>query len=96
MVTNLTSTPQRCSATSISAPLWRLHPDGPHLALLGTPDTQLRYDDSSDYLIALTPCCNADGKGATVSTGVVCGACYREVASKYGGPSQLAVPVAST
>jgi hypothetical protein len=69
--------------------------DGDAVVPLGTPDMPLRHDDGSDYLIALTPCCNADGKGSVVSTGVVCRACYREVASKYGGPSQLAVPVAS-
>ncbi len=42
-------------------------------------------DEMPDYLVPLTSCCNASGKGSSVSTGVVCRSCYRVVSPKYGG-----------
>lgn len=47
--------------------------------------------DGATSLISLTTCCDATGKGAECSTGVVCRNCYREVDAKYGGPSTVAV-----
>lgn len=61
---------------------------------LGEPGSPMHHDDGSEYLIPLTPCCNADGKGADVTTGVVCRACYAVVDIKYGGPSDVVVRVA--
>lgn len=68
--------------------------DGDVVVPLGTPDSPLTHPDGSDYLIPLTRCCFSDGKGAGCSTGVVCRGCHREVASKYGGPTEVTVPVA--
>lgn len=65
--------------------------DGDLLVPLGEPDHSIRHDDGAEYLIPLTSCCHASGKGAESSTGVVCRACYRGVDPKYGGPSTLAV-----
>lgn len=48
-----------------------------------------------DYLVPLTPCCNATGKGSPSPTGVVCRACKRTVSSYFGGPAIVAVPRAS-
>lgn len=46
------------------------------------------------YLIPLTPCCHATGKGSGGSpTGVVCRACYRTVDDKFGGRATVAVGV---
>jgi hypothetical protein len=41
---------------------------------------------ASDYdmMYPLTPCCHASGKGAEVSTGVVCRSCMDEVDGKFG------------
>jgi hypothetical protein len=64
------------------------------VARLGEPDSPMHHGDGSEYLVPLTPCCNADGKGADVSTGVVCRACYAVVDIKYGSPSELVVHVA--
>lgn len=50
-------------------------------------------DEMPDYLVPLTSCCNASGKGSESPTGVVCRACGRFVTAKYGGPSTLTVPV---
>lgn len=58
------------------------------------PTTPSYHSDGSEYLIPLTPCCHAGGKGAESSTGVVCRACYHEVDSKYGGTTTTAVTVA--
>jgi hypothetical protein len=55
------------------------------------PDTTIRREDGAELLYPLTPCCQASGKGAETSTGVMCRACYREVDVKYGGPSRIAV-----
>ncbi len=44
-----------------------------------------------DYLIPLTPCCNASGKGG--GHGVVCRSCYRDVDPKFGGRERLFVAV---
>ncbi|MDT7785571.1 MAG: magnesium chelatase family protein [Pseudonocardiales bacterium] len=50
-----------------------------------------------EYLIPLTPCCEATGKGVDYSdTGVACRRCYHDVDPKYGGPGRLAVRVATT
>lgn len=65
--------------------------DGDALATLGEPDHPIRHPDGSNYLVPLTPCCQADGKGSESATGVVCRACYREVDGKYGGHSTVAV-----
>jgi hypothetical protein len=77
--------------------------DGDLLVPLGDPARPIYHDDGNEYLIPLTPCCHASGKGAESSTGVVCRACYREVDAKYGGPGALAglvsdpsLPAAST
>lgn len=48
-------------------------------------------EEMPDYLIPLTPCCNASGKGG--AAGVICRACYRNVSYKYGGQEELAVAV---
>lgn len=51
-------------------------------------------DFAPDYLVPLTPCCYADGKGSANSpTGVCCRACYRAVDAYYGGPGELASAV---
>lgn len=65
--------------------------DGDVLVPLGDSEHPIRHDDGTEYLIPLTPCCHASGKGAPSDTGVVCRGCYREVAPKYGGSSSLAV-----
>lgn len=44
-----------------------------------------------DYLVPLTWCCYASGKGS--GGGIVCRACYRAVSFKYGGQSTMAAPV---
>jgi hypothetical protein len=44
------------------------------------------------YLYAVTPCCQASGKGSFA--GVVCRACHRVVDDYFGGRATLAVPVA--
>lgn len=64
------------------------------VASLGEPGSPMRHHDGSDHLVALTPCCNAHGKGSDVSTGVVCRACHTVVDIKYGGPSDVVVRVA--
>lgn len=79
---------------AIAARVRGIDADGDPVVPLGTPEFPLTHPDGSDYLIPLTPCCNTDGKGASCSTGVVCRGCHREVASKYGGPTDVAVPVA--
>ncbi|RAS59472.1 Mg-chelatase subunit ChlI-like protein [Lentzea atacamensis] len=53
--------------------------------------------DDSEYLIPLTPCCHATGKGADYSeTGVACRRCYLDVDLKYGCPGRLALRVTSS
>jgi hypothetical protein len=68
--------------------------DGDPVVNLGQPDSPIYHDDGTEYLTPLTPCCNAHGKGAAVSTSVVCRACYAVVDIKYGGPSDVVVRVA--
>ncbi|MFI6031582.1 hypothetical protein [Amycolatopsis magusensis] len=68
--------------------------DGDLLVTLGEPDHPIRRDDGAEYLIPLTPCCHADGKGAESATGVVCRGCYREVDPKYGRPGSHAIAIA--
>lgn len=67
--------------------------DGDLVLPLGEPGSPIRHEDGAEWLIALTPCCHASGKGAASRTGVVCRACYREVDGKYGDPSTVAVRV---
>lgn len=54
-----------------------------------------RDPDVSGLVYALTPCCNATGKGASVPSGVVCRSCYREVDGYFGGQATVDVPRAS-
>ena len=70
--------------------------EGDLLIPLGEPDNPIRHGDGAEYLIPLTPCCQASGKGAESGTGVVCRNCYREVDPKHGGPGTLAVRVTDT
>lgn len=50
--------------------------------------------DGAPYLVPLTPCCRATGKGSGASeTGVVCRKCYGAVGVKYGGNTTVAVAV---
>ncbi|GAB3162049.1 hypothetical protein GCM10027258_80280 [Amycolatopsis stemonae] len=65
--------------------------DGDLLVPLGDTENPIRHDDGSEYLIPLTPCCHASGKGSESPTGVVCRGCYRPVDGKYGGPGFLAI-----
>ncbi len=67
--------------------------EGDLLIPLGEPNNPIRHDDGAEYLIPLTPCCHASGKGAESRTGVVCRSCYREVDPKYGGAGALAVRI---
>lgn len=59
-------------------------------------DQTIRSQDGAEYLVPLTRCCRATGKGADSATGVVCRNCYRVVHSKYGGPGRIAVGLAAT
>jgi hypothetical protein len=43
------------------------------------------------FTYALTPCCQATGKGSDSATGVVCRACHREVDPYFGGPATVAI-----
>lgn len=63
---------------------------------LGEPDKPIYMNDGlTEFLVALTPCCQADGKGSANSpTGTCCRTCYDEVHYKYGTPATVAVPVA--
>jgi hypothetical protein len=47
--------------------------------------------DGSEYLIGLTKCCEATGKGCDGYIG--CRACYRECSPSLGGQAQLALDV---
>ena len=51
-------------------------------------------DWNPDYCYALTPCCQATGKGSDSATGVVCRNCYREVDPYFGGPATVATQLA--
>jgi len=66
--------------------------DGDPLVVLGKADKPIR-DEDGEYLIPLTPCCHAGGKGAESGTGVACRRCHQEVDSKYGGRGTLALAV---
>src|ERR1043165_1046986 len=59
--------------------------DGDLLVPLAEPGQHILGDYGDEYLVPLTACCHAQGKGADSSTGVVCRTCYREVDPKYGG-----------
>lgn len=65
--------------------------DGDLLVPLGDTDHPIRHEDGTEYLIPLTRCCHASGKGSESPTGVVCRRCYRPVDVKYGGPGHLAI-----
>jgi hypothetical protein len=68
--------------------------DGDLLVPLAEPGQHIPGDDGDEYLVPLTACCHAHGKGADSTTGVVCRNCYREVDPKYSGPGDLSVAVA--
>lgn len=71
--------------------------DGDLVVPLGGADDPIRHGDGTEYLIPLTPCCDATGKGCGgVATGVVCRSCYEEVDVKYGGPTTLVIARATT
>ena len=67
--------------------------DGDLLVPLCDQPTLVLRDDHSEYLVPLTPCCQATGKGAECSTGVVCRSCFEEVDTKYGVDGQVAAEV---
>jgi hypothetical protein len=57
---------------------------------------EMTHPDDSEYLIALTPCCLASGKGSAGSeTGVCCRGCYVDVDSKFGTWATVAFGVLS-
>jgi len=57
---------------------------------------EMTHPDDSEYLIALTACCLASGKGSIDSaTGVCCRACYADVDSKFGTWATVAFGVLS-
>ncbi|WP_086667063.1 hypothetical protein [Lentzea kentuckyensis] len=66
--------------------------DGDLLVPLCDRPSMLR-DDHTEYLVPLTPCCRATGKGAECSTGVVCRSCFEEVGIKYGLDGQIVAEV---
>lgn len=71
-------------------------PDGDLLVPLLGPDSPPQRDNHVEYLIPLTPCCHASGRGAESRTDLVCRRCHREVAARYGGPGQLDTAVSDS
>jgi hypothetical protein len=67
-----------------------LDADGDQAVSLFGPDEPVRDEAARDYVVPLTPCCNASGKGSPSPTGVVCRACYQTVSPKYGGSTEIA------
>ncbi|MFD9701291.1 magnesium chelatase domain-containing protein [Lentzea sp. NPDC059081] len=60
-------------------------------------DEDITRADGTEYLVPLTPCCHATGKGVTYSeTNVACRRCYQDVDPKYGTDGQLEVGLAAT
>lgn len=60
-------------------------------------DETLQSPDGTEYLVPLTPCCRATGKGVIDSeTGIACRRCYRDVHYKYGDRGELAIGLAAT
>ena len=57
--------------------------------VLADPDLS---DPDAEYLIPLTPCCQATGKGSDSPTGIVCRACYRTVDGYFGTDAIVSVP----
>jgi hypothetical protein len=55
-----------------------------HVTIIGRDSEGDLVVESDGMLYPLTHCCLASGKGAEVSTGVVCRSCYEEVDSIYG------------
>ncbi len=55
-----------------------------HVRIVGRDSEGDLVVESHGMLHPLTHCCLASGKGAEVSTGVVCRSCYEEVDSIYG------------
>lgn len=51
-----------------------------------------RAEWGANYLVPMTQCCHATGKGADSPTGVVCRRCHAPVDGYYGGPAQVAWP----
>lgn len=66
--------------------------DGDPLVPLGETDNPIR-DEDGEYLIPLTTCCQASGKGSGSGTGVVCRHCHQQVDAKYGGRGTLTAAV---
>ncbi|MET9263672.1 hypothetical protein [Amycolatopsis sp. NPDC004079] len=58
---------------------------------LGEPGRPIYRADGSEYLVPLTPCCYATGKGSIGCEGPVCRGCYYEVDDKYGMHGTLSV-----
>ena len=72
-----------------------LDADGDLVVPLGSADAPIRHDDGSEWLVPLTPCCHATGKGwadGDGTGGVVCRTCFEWVDEKFGGPTTVAVP----
>jgi magnesium chelatase family protein len=68
--------------------------EGDLLVPLEGGDGQSVLSGGGEYLVPLTRCCQAVGKGSTYGdTGVVCRICFLPVSAKYGGRGELAVPV---
>ncbi|WP_156249743.1 hypothetical protein, partial [Lentzea aerocolonigenes] len=67
--------------------------DGDLLVPLCDRPTPMLRDDHTEYLVPLTPCCRATGKGAECSTGVVCRSCFEEIGGKYGLDGQIIAEV---
>jgi len=67
---------------------------GLRVRLLGLDDEGNLVVTGDGMTYALTPCCNATGKGADVTTGVVCRSCYEEVSSRFGDVADVTTAVA--
>ncbi|MEU7480486.1 hypothetical protein AB0A63_31225 [Lentzea sp. NPDC042327] len=65
----------------------------PLIALSCDPDRPTLRPDGAEYLIPLTPCCDATSKGSCGAT--VCRVCYEVVDDKYGSHGELVVAVKS-
>ena len=58
----------------------------------GAKGTITLFDNGNQMVTALTPCCEASGKGnADVESGVVCRGCHKEVSFAYGMVGDLAL-----
>lgn len=61
------------------------------IPLAGPDEDPIRHGDGTEYLIPLTSCCHATGKGG--EHGVICRGCHQPVDEKFGGPTRVAVLV---